>query len=403
MVDAAGIVRRKAVAAAGVRFHNIARHVQKRESLEEMEGRDRFNMLKLRKQQGMPTLQSALGHGDNTLKTVTAEVQELGRQRRWQEALLRFAEVHEPDMYLRGVVLQACVNARKVKEAWSIFNSMPMKPLPIYNMMINLLGRTRSLRDAEQLLQELRDGCLEPDCITMVSMISAYGYSKQPEAAVRTLDDMEARGMTPTEVAYGAAMSACGRVGDREGGARLLARMDAARVEPHVGHITSLVTASVVANDTAQAERDFEELRKRGLQPDTVAYTSLAASYTGPGALANIQGLLKKMDASRVEPHAFFFNEYLRACRESGDPGIFDRVLGEMSARGVTPNNATLQLKFHHQLDQTDQKRQQNDTPQVPSLALPVGWREAVDPATGQPYYWKDTDPAGTTTWIRPV
>jgi len=34
---------------------------------------------------------------------------------------------------------------------------------------------------------------------------------------------------------------------------------------------------------------------------------------------------------------------------------------------------------------------------------LPQGWCEAIDPASGVPYYWHTSDPTATTTWIRPT
>lgn len=33
---------------------------------------------------------------------------------------------------------------------------------------------------------------------------------------------------------------------------------------------------------------------------------------------------------------------------------------------------------------------------------LPPGWREHLDPASGRLYYWREDNPAATTTWVRP-
>lgn len=33
---------------------------------------------------------------------------------------------------------------------------------------------------------------------------------------------------------------------------------------------------------------------------------------------------------------------------------------------------------------------------------LPAGWKEHMDSATGRYYYWQESDPATTTTWVRP-
>ena len=42
-------------------------------------------------------------------------------------------------------------------------------------------------------------------------------------------------------------------------------------------------------------------------------------------------------------------------------------------------------------------------SPVVPEMpALPVGWCEHLDPASGRLYYWKEADPANTVTWQRP-
>jgi hypothetical protein len=38
----------------------------------------------------------------------------------------------------------------------------------------------------------------------------------------------------------------------------------------------------------------------------------------------------------------------------------------------------------------------------APGAALPSGWQSTTDPNTGQPYYWRTEDPAGTVTWQRP-
>merc|ERR1719263_2510820 len=36
------------------------------------------------------------------------------------------------------------------------------------------------------------------------------------------------------------------------------------------------------------------------------------------------------------------------------------------------------------------------------AFTLPDGWSSAVDPASGQTYYWRNDNPAGTTTWECP-
>lgn len=38
----------------------------------------------------------------------------------------------------------------------------------------------------------------------------------------------------------------------------------------------------------------------------------------------------------------------------------------------------------------------------VAVVALPPGWCERVDPATGKCYFWRADNPVGTTTWVRP-
>lgn len=47
-------------------------------------------------------------------------------------------------------------------------------------------------------------------------------------------------------------------------------------------------------------------------------------------------------------------------------------------------------------------QRQPVVSPASSPQPLPPGWREHLDPASGRLYYWREDNPAGTTTWVRP-
>lgn len=392
-------------------------YMERRSNLESMSGRERFSAGRVRELRGIPSLATFLGPMDPAQRDLFMELKQLGNNKQWQEALTLYGTVREPSPHVRYMALMACTKAFQAEKAWQIFSDWSSPPLPVYNIMIGMLSRSRHLREVEELVHKLKEQGLEPNYVTYTGMIQAYGTAGDSESAMRCFEEMESKGLAASEVEYGATLGACGKSGDYARAAELLLKMDTARVEPHVGHFTSLMLSCSSSKDGARAQAAFAELKKRGITPDVVAYTCLASCLAGPEGWARVQELRSEMEVAGLRPHVFFYAELLRLASEAQETQRFQELLQEMDERGVARNSKIEQRIF--QMQRMEQRREemnegglryesaaasQSPQPDLPSPPpLPAGWQQAPDPSTGRFYYWKEADPSNTVTWERPA
>jgi len=347
-------------------------------------------------------------------RMLCGEIRKLSRQRRWQEALHLLAEKPDSGPFVISAVLDACTKALQQQAAWQLFEDMPVKTAPAFNSMITMQGWLRRAQAAEQLLDRMRQSSIEPDYVTYTAMITVYGAVQEPEKALGVLDVMKAEGQPISLVTYGAAMSACARAGDKEKTWGLFEAMQEVNLAPELNHFNSLIVSCSRSRDEAKALEALALLRSRGLAPDNIMYTALVGCIPVEEpfhqlAVGKAEGILKDMKASAVAPDAHAYNAVLRVAASVGDAGRFDGVLAEMGSGGFQPNQGTALVQAEllqkvRQLEDQRFLRQDGAGGALPPAAptLPHGWASAVEPTSGQSYYWKVDDPAGTTTWQFP-
>lgn len=381
--------------------------LERRESLEGMAGRESFDLSRNRQRQGG----SPLAVLDQAQRQVAAQMQQLGRQRRWQEALQLFAAVPAPAQALRQVALDACAKSFQLAAAKKLFDEMPQKTVTAYTSMMAVSGRHKQILEVEGLLQEMQANSLQPERETLTTVMIAYGMVHRVNDALQVFRDIESTCAPPDKVEFAAALSACGKSGASDQATELLAKMNLSQVAPDLGHFTSAIVSCGQAKNEARARELFDEMRGRGVLPDVVAYTSLACCISGlpevvGSALApqRLEGLITEMKSDALEPHIFFYDQVLRVLAEAGEGGKFRAALAELEARGLQRSGGTArQLRNLENRERAQRAQREAGLSQVAEQPLPNGWKGAVDPTSGSTYYWHVDDPQATTTWERPA
>merc|ERR1712079_792334 len=111
--------------------------------------------------------------------------------------------------------------------------------------------------------------------------------------------------------------------------------MDEIKLEPDVRHFGSLLAAYARCRDEQAAHDTFAEIRRRGLKPSVVAYTSLMASLSGPDALAKAEALIPEMEREGIKMDTFAWNNVLGKALQVRDSAGFRRILAQMDANGI--------------------------------------------------------------------
>lgn len=301
------------------------------------------------------------------------EVAQLGRQRRWQEALEVFVQVRKPGLKLRTAMMDACARALQLDMAKRIFDEMPVKRGPAYSVMFTALGRARRAHDIRPLVDEMRANGVEFSAVTWGCLLNAYSNAKDVAAMFRVLDEMRASGLQPRHLEYGIVMAACARVGDRERVASLLKEMEAASIRPDLGHLTSLVVSCSRGKEEAQAREALAEIRRRGLRPDVVAYTGLMGCLSGPEALVKAEAIVAEMEAAGVPLDAFAHNAVARAALEAGQPARCRELLAEGLRKGFPRMQETSFIEYKLQVFEQVQPGKGAGTAPAAPPPLPPG------------------------------
>eukprot|EP00931_Biecheleriopsis_adriatica_P100446 TRINITY_DN75766_c0_g1_i1.p1 TRINITY_DN75766_c0_g1~~TRINITY_DN75766_c0_g1_i1.p1 ORF type:complete len:400 (-),score=92.95 TRINITY_DN75766_c0_g1_i1:24-1223(-) len=367
---------------------------EKRMSRDNMQGREAFNTAIRRAREGSRDQDDELGLHQSA---IAKEIAHLGRQRRWQEALQVFAAVPDPSTRLRTAIMDTCVRSLQFQLARRIFDEMPMKTLPAYSVYISMLGRERRTTELEDVRAKLSTDGHKLNTVTYGSLVSAFGAARSFDSMFNVLAEMKEACLNPGPVVYGGAMAACAKAGDYAQVAQLMQELESSGAQADIGHFTSLVVACARSKNEALAREAFTQLRQRGLQPDVVLYTSLLGCLGGPDALQKAEALLEEMKSSNIQPDIFVYNSVAKAALVAKEPDRCRELLGQATAMGLKENQETSIIlqrlqKLEEQLRMQEEKAQ-----------LPQGWLQHLDPATGAVYYWRADDPAGTTTWQRPI
>ena len=108
---------------------------------------------------------------------------------------------------------------------------------------------------------------------------------------------------------------------------------------------TNLINCHIRCGDVAGASKLLKRMRREGLKPGVIAYTTVIKGHAGRGDLARVEHMLREMAASDppVEPNVRTINTCLRGCGMVGAVAQVQPMLARMRASAVSPDGSTLE------------------------------------------------------------
>ncbi|CAK0859873.1 unnamed protein product [Prorocentrum cordatum] len=155
-------------------------------------------------------------------RRVLREIRQLGKERRWAEALLLLRAEADPAPALRTAAMNACAKALELEQARAVFDEMPEKTVAAYNVLVWMVG-LRDPAGAERLVEEMPKQALRPDAGIFRSLIDTHGKAGDLKAAMRVFSQSRGDGIPPSTSTYQVLLSACTRAGDPDCAEELLA------------------------------------------------------------------------------------------------------------------------------------------------------------------------------------
>nr|CAD1823963.1 unnamed protein product [Ananas comosus var. bracteatus] len=219
-----------------------------------------------------------------------------------------------PDPFLRSSLISAYAYAR---------------PSPSPSLLLRLFALPRTPPTTPAF-----DDMPRPTPVSWAALVSAYARAGRPADALAALHRARLAGSPPTEAALVSALSAAAALGALAEGER--AHRDAVArghpLSPALG--TALLDMYAKCGRVGAARRVFDEMPAR----DWAAWTAMVAALAAHGRGAEALGLFEEMVRRGVRPDRVAYVGALHACSHAGLVGEARALLERMrAAHGIEP------------------------------------------------------------------
>ncbi|GMJ11894.1 hypothetical protein like AT1G52640 [Hibiscus trionum] len=253
-------------------------------------------------------------------------------------------------------------HSSKIALSFFLFSkSLPPPPSPListtsYNLVIDILGKVRQFDVVWQLILEMDQSDISPDSSTfmiLVRRLIAAGFTRQ---AIRAYDDMGSfvtAGidtdsdnhsqndsscfcfLLDTLCKYGYVKVAVEIFNERKSGFRVDSKMRA-----------SLHPDERFDRTIRNAEKLFDEMRQRGIEPDVTSFSIVLHVYSRAHKPELTLDKLKYMKEKGICPSVATYTSVIKCLCSCGRLEEAEKLLGEMVSNGVSPSAATYNCFF---------------------------------------------------------
>ncbi|XP_051187376.1 uncharacterized protein [Lolium perenne] len=213
-------------------------------------------------------------------------------------------------------------------------------------VLANSLSSARLFPLLRSLLSDLPPAALPRGLFPR--LFRAYSRALLPDDAIRAFSSMAGFGFHPTLADYHSLLFALSHNGLVEH-AETFFRESATSFDVSAKTYTILISGWAVVEKPESAQKLFDEMVERGVEPDVPAYNALIGALCRGGDIARAEEHLKDMQQSRgLVPDAATYGPFIRAACASKDARAALRVLDRMRMHDLTPNvftyNAIIRL-----------------------------------------------------------
>ncbi|KAG9458560.1 hypothetical protein H6P81_003068 [Aristolochia fimbriata] len=220
------------------------------------------------------------------------------------------------DIYLGNTLIDICGRRGRIELARRTFDEMPERNVVSYNTLIMSYTKAGDLAAAVNLFNEMP----ERDVISWSSIIDGYSQAKQFVRALELFYEMMVADVQPDEITLASVLSACAHLGalDVGRGVHDYIRKNSIKADIYIGN--SLINMYCKSACIAEAVEVFEEMKEK----DTVTWTSLIAGMAVNGFANTALEFFGKMLGAGIKPSGPTFIAVLHACTHNGlvDEGV---------------------------------------------------------------------------------
>ncbi|CAA0829107.1 Pentatricopeptide repeat-containing protein [Striga hermonthica] len=242
------------------------------------------------------------------------------------------SENHIPinNPHLQSALLNMYASSGAMDVAQKLYDDMNPKTVVSSTAMICGYSRAGNL-DAARLLFDQMSG---KDLVCWSAMISGYVDSDKPQEALKIFHEMPKNGINPDQVTMLSVISACARLGALDQAKRVHLYVNEKGFGKRLPVNNALIDMYAKCGSLEDARQVFIQMRSKNV----ISWTSMVSGFAIHGDAENALKYFKQMKLEKVEPNWVTFVGVLYACSHAGlvEEGqrAFDSMVGEY---GITP------------------------------------------------------------------
>ncbi|CAM8966830.1 unnamed protein product [Rhodiola kirilowii] len=219
-----------------------------------------------------------------------------------------------PNSYTIAFVLKACSVLAAIGEGRQVHKralqcGFEFSPF-VQTSLVNLYAKCDEIRDARKVFDEIP----EKNVVAWSAMISGYAKNGLVNEGLSLFREMQVAGVEPDEVTMVSVISACSVSGALELGKWVHSFLRKHEIEMDVELSTALVTMYAKCGSIDRAREIFKAMRFK----DTKAWSSMIVGFAIHGLADEALETFFRMEAAMVKPNQITFIGVLLACAHCG-------------------------------------------------------------------------------------
>ena len=261
-----------------------------------------------------------------------------------EEALKCFQEMRcqgvSPNSITFACVLKICGKLGAVEKGKNIHQEILREGYlennsTLGNALVEMYAKCGDLGKAQDIFDDL----IVLDVIGFTSLITGYGQHGYGDKALKCLEHMRSKGLSPDAMAFTCILKACGSMGAAETGKEIHADIVKEGLLVHDSVLgNALVDMYAKCGALAMAQQVFDEISIR----DIVSWTSLISGYGRHGLGEETLNCFQRMQLEGLYPNAVTFVCLLQTCGSLGAMEKGKEIHTELVKEGLLEKDGML-------------------------------------------------------------
>ncbi|KAL3505934.1 hypothetical protein ACH5RR_031316 [Cinchona calisaya] len=236
------------------------------------------------------------------------------------------------DSYIQNSLVNMYASCDSMDVAQALYDELSPKSMVASTAMVSGYSKVGLVEAARSIFDQM----VEKDLICWSAMISGYADSDQPEEALKLFSEMQVSGLNPDQVTMLSVISACAHLGALDQAKEIHVCAENNGFGEALPINNALVDMYAKCGSLEEAREVFGRMRRKNV----ISWTSMITAFAVHGDAVNALTLFSQMKEENVEPNWVTFVGVLYSCSHAGlvEEGrtIFNSMVNEYR---ITPKH----------------------------------------------------------------